>query len=62
MTTEKFREKEIIRRQVERQQNLAKYIARGYAFDHRATIPDSDEVELENMGYGEFLTKLGFIQ
>ena len=59
--SEKYRNAEIISRQVERIQNLSKYIARGYAFDTRATIPDRDEVELENMGYKEFLDRLGLL-
>ena len=58
--SEKYRNAEIIRRQVERRQNLSKYIARGYVFDQRATIPDRDEVELENMGYADFLARLGY--
>lgn len=58
--SEKFRNAEIISRQIEKQQKLSKYIARGYAFDHRATIPDRDEIELENMGYSEFLSRLGY--
>ena len=63
---EKMREREIIRKQIEKMENLEKYVARGYAFDERAIMPDNDEEEKteerEKINHTEFLVRMGFVR